>query len=109
MPLNDLEKFNNQNDTLKIRILNNKIHLKDKKYKLNRNIKHQKLCASIDKMRKISYASELAKGHDNVLHFHLFTPEELELPEDHFRRLVKKKLDIKIGLEDLDRKIGTRK
>lgn len=96
IPLDRLDDFNSNNDSLQIKILDNKVKLIDKRYKLNRKIKHQKICALPSTMRKISYACELTKEHPELRHFELYEREELSLPENEFKRLIKERLAEKI-------------
>lgn len=96
IPISDLAKYNEQNDTLTIVLLDNKIELIDKKYKLNRKVKHQKLCASVETMRKISYANSLAEKHEGIMHYQLYESKDLELTEEEFKNLVDIKLEEEI-------------
>ena len=95
IPISELNKFNNENDTLTIIILNNKIKLTDKRNKLDRKVKHQKLCASKETMRKISYAYSIVEKHEDedIMHFHLYEYGDLKLKEEEFKKLVDKNLE----------------
>lgn len=90
IPLSQLEKYGEENDTLTIIVNHGKVKLIDKRNNLNRNIKHQKCCASVDHMRKISYANAIAEKHENLRHFDLFKHEDLKLNEVEFKSLVDK-------------------
>ncbi|BDD08696.1 hypothetical protein FUAX_11280 [Fulvitalea axinellae] len=92
IPRNELGDFNSGNDTLSIILYGNKVKLFDKRYNLNRKVKHQKLCASLEAMRKISYAVSISDNHQNIRHFHLFVPDDLNLLEESFRKLVNENL-----------------
>ncbi len=92
IPINELDNYGEQNDTLTIIMLDNKIKLVDKRNKLDRKIKHQKLCASVVTMRKISYANSIAEKHEDMMHFHLYERDDLGLSEEEFKNLVDKNL-----------------
>lgn len=92
---NDLEAFNTNNDTLNLTITSNKVKLVDKKYRLKKKVKHQKLCASIPNMRKISYAVKITNDID-VRHFQLYEDNDLSLPEEEFKQLVDSNLILKL-------------
>lgn len=96
IPFNELEKYGEQNDTLTIIVLDNKVKLIDKRNKLDRKIKHQKLCASVENMRKISYANSIAEKHEDMRHFDLYEHDDLKLTEEEFKKLVDKNLDEEI-------------
>lgn len=96
IPINELDKFNNENDTLTIIVLDDKVKLIDKRNNLDRKIRHQRLCASVETMRKISYANKLAERHENMMHFHLYDRDDLKLTEEEFKKLVEKNLEEKI-------------
>ena len=96
IPISELDLYGEQNDTLTIIILDNKVKLIDKRNKLDRKIKHQKLCASVETMRKISYANSIAEKHEDMMHFHLYEREDLELTEKEFIKLVDKNLEEEI-------------
>ncbi len=95
IPLRDLEDFNSQNDSLRIRILDNHIHLVDKRYRLNKKVKHQRLAVSVDHMRKISLTYELTKQYEDI-HFELYEHEELDLPMKEFKTLMNARIKEKI-------------
>jgi hypothetical protein len=95
IPFSELQKYESQNDTLTIIVLNDKVKLIDKRYKLNRKVKHQKLCVSIDTMRKISYANSVADKHKSIRHFDLFEQDDLKLTEQEFKKVVDKNIEEK--------------
>jgi hypothetical protein len=97
IPLDSLDNFNSTNDSIKILISDKCIQLTDKKFKLNKPIKHVKLCASADIMRKISFADKLSSQHRPISHLELYKNEDLNLSEAEFRQIVLKNLDIKIN------------
>lgn len=86
--MSEIEKYGKQNDTMSIILKDNKIKLTDKRYKLKKTIKHQKLCESVENMRKISYAHLIASKYDEIKHFHLYELEDLDLSEEEFIRIV---------------------
>lgn len=92
VPINKLGSYNKQNDTLSIIVLENKVKLVDKRNKLNRKVKHQRLCASIENMRKISYANSIAEKYVDMAHFHLYKHDDLDLLEEEFKKLVDRNL-----------------
>jgi len=96
IPISELDKYGEKNDTLTIIILKNEVKLIDNKNKLDRKIKHQKLCASVETMRKISYANSIAEKHEDMMHFHLYEREDLDLSEEEFKNLVNNKLEEEI-------------
>lgn len=96
IPINELDNYGEQNDTLTIIMLDNKIKLVDKRNKLDRKIKHQKLCASVETMRKISYANSIAEKHEAMMHFHLYDHDDLKLTEEEFIKLINKNLEEEI-------------
>lgn len=93
IPIGDLAKYDEQNDTLTIIQLDNKIKLLDKRNKLDRKIKHQPLCTSVATMRKIAYANSIAEKHEDMMHFHLYEHEDLELNEEEFKTRVNKNVE----------------
>ena len=54
IPFSELAKFGEQNDTLTINVLDNKIELIDKRNKIVQIIRHKKICASVETMRLFS-------------------------------------------------------
>jgi len=96
IPSSELEKYGEHNDTLTIIVLDNKVKLIDKKNKLDRKIKHQRLCVSAETMRKISYANSIAEKHEEMMHFHLYKYDDLELTEEEFKKLVDKNVEEEI-------------
>ena len=97
IPLDSLNNFNATNDSIKILLSDKCIKLTDKKFKLNKSIKHVKLCVSADIMRKISFADKLSSQHDPIRHYELYETEDLNLSETEFRQIVLKNLDMKIN------------
>lgn len=93
--LDSLEKFNLSNDTIAITILKNKVHLTDKKFRINKNLKHRKLCTSIENMRKISYAYKVSSSFEIIRHYDLYKSEDLNLTEDEFKKKVIENLNDK--------------
>ena len=96
IPISEFDKYGEQNDTLTIIVLDNKVKLIDKRNKLDRKIRHQKLCASVATMRKISYANSIAEQHEDMMHFHLYEREDLDLSEEEFKNLVDHNLEEEI-------------
>ena len=96
IPINELDNYGENNDTLNIIMLDNKIKLVDKRNKLDRKIKHQRLCASVETMRKISYANSVAEKYEDMIHFHLYEHDDLKLTEEEFKKLVDKNLEEEI-------------
>lgn len=96
IPINELDNYGEKNDTLNIIMLDNKIKLVDKRNKLDRKIKHQRLCASVETMRKISYANSVAEKYEDMMHFHLYEHDDLKLTEEEFKKLVDKNLEEEI-------------
>lgn len=96
IPINELDSYDEKNDTLTILILHNKIKLVDKRNKINKKVKHQKLCASVDTMRKISYANSVAEKHEDMMHFHLYDHDDLKLKEDEFIKCINKNAEKEI-------------
>ncbi len=86
--LDNLERFNQSNDTISIKILDNKIHLIDKGFRINKKIRHKKLCASPENMRKISYAYKVSLDNEKVKHYDLYNWDDLKLSEEEFTKLV---------------------
>ncbi len=107
IPFSELEKYGKENDTLSIIVLDSKVKLIDKRNKLDQRIKHQKLCASVETMRKISYANSIAQKHDDMMHFHLYEYEDLELTEEEFKELVDKNLEEEIKKRHANRVDGS--
>lgn len=93
--LDSLERFNFSNDTITISILKNKVHLTDKKFRINKNVKHRKLCTSTVRMRKISYAYKVSSDFKNIRHYDLYKSEDLNLSEDEFKKKVIENLNNK--------------
>lgn len=93
IPLDNLEKYNLSNDSISIKFLDKKIHLTDKRYNLNRKIRHRTLCISPTNMRKISYAYKVSSGFENIRHYDLYKWDDLNLNEDDFKKKVIENLD----------------
>ena len=91
--LDSLDLFNERNDTIIIKILNNKIHLIDKSFRINKKIRHKKLCASPETMRKISYAYKVSEKYNRIRHYELYKREDFELSENEFKKRVDENLD----------------
>ena len=87
-PLNELPSIHQKYDSLSLTISADKVKVNDAKYKFKKRVRHQKLCASISTMRKVSFADSLAHGEEGMMHFHLYEDSVLKLPEDEFRRIV---------------------
>jgi hypothetical protein len=88
IPLDSLNEFNKQNDTIKIEIHNGEVKLVDKKYGLTRKVKHKNLCAPASTMRNISFAYKLSSQEKNMRHFELYEREDLKLDEETFKKKV---------------------
>ena len=86
--LDSLDSFNKNNDTIRIEIHGNKLRLVDKKFHINKNIKHKKLCTSPENMRKISFAYKISSEFENIRHYELYTDNDLDLPEEEFKEKV---------------------
>lgn len=93
IPLNEIEKFNANNDNINITVNKNSIRLIDKKYKLNKKIKTRKLCSSLENMRKISYAVKIAT-ENKIGHLSLYNYEDLKLSESDFYKKIDSNLII---------------
>jgi len=87
IPINEIQKQNNIN----FEIVKNGIYLKDEKYHINKKIKTKNLCTSLEKMRKISYAYEIAQKN-KLKHFELYDTEDLKLSEEEFYNKVNENL-----------------
>ncbi|MBA7572258.1 hypothetical protein ES708_14034 [subsurface metagenome] len=92
--LDTLERFNLSNDSISIIILDNKILLTDKRFHINKKIKHKNLCTSPENMRKISYAYKVSSDYENIRHYELYKSEDLNLSEDEFKKKVIENLNI---------------
>ena len=93
IPISELDNYGMKNDTLRILMLDNKIKLVDKRNKLDRKINHQMACASIETMRKISYANSVAEKHEGMKHFQLYGHDDLKLTEEDFINLIDKNVE----------------
>lgn len=87
IPIDSLESFNQNNDSISIEISNNKVRLTDKMYNLDCRVRHRTLCNSTENMRKISYAVDLALQHSIGPHG-LYSYEDLKLEEIEFKQKV---------------------
>ena len=83
-----LELFNQSNDTISFNLLDNTIHLIDKRFGINKKIRHKKLCTSPENMRKISYAYKVSSKNGKVSHYDLYNWEDLKLSEEEFIKIV---------------------
>ena len=92
--LDSLETFNQNNDTIEIKLLVNEIQLKDKKFNISKKVKNTKLCSSPERMRKISFAYKLAEAN-KLGPLSLYTVEDLSLTELEFEKKVTNNLKIK--------------
>lgn len=92
IPLEHLNEFNQNNDSINIELHNGSVKLIDKKYGLSRKIRHKNLCASASTMRKISFAYKLSSEQKNFRHFDLYDSEDLNLDEAEFKKMVIEKL-----------------
>jgi len=86
----------NKSDSIFIKIADNKIHLTDKRYRINKNIRHKKLCYSLENMRKISFAYKVSTEHKNIRPKELYLNDDLNLSEEQFKNKVAENLKIKI-------------
>ena len=92
--IDSLATFNQSNDTIEIKLLGNKIQLKDKKFNISEKVKNTKLCTSPEKMRKISFAYKLASSNE-LGPQSLYSLEDLKLTELEFEKKVKNNLKLK--------------
>jgi hypothetical protein len=83
-----LKHYSESNDTLQIIIADNYVKITDKRYKINKKVKHKRLCNKPDIMRKISFAHSQARKHKGIGHYELYTNADLKLNEADFKRLV---------------------
>jgi hypothetical protein len=90
--LDSLNMFNQSNDSISIKILDNKIQLKDKRYRINKKVKHKNLCASPEKMRKISFAYRISTINGLGPHT-LYSWDDLNMTELEFEKQVMINLD----------------
>ena len=88
IPLDSLNKFNTSNDSIAINIQGKKLKLTDKKFNINKKIRHRKLCISPENMRKISYAYKVSSQYKDIMHYDLYDWEDLKLTEEEFRNKV---------------------
>ncbi len=94
IPLDSLSNFDVHNDSLQITIKSNKVRVKDKTLRINRRIKHRKVCTNAAVMRNISYAVKIAQPHENIHHLRLFESADLNMSYDEFKAHVDQKLEI---------------
>lgn len=85
IPLDSLDLYNKSNDTLNFNVDHDKIYLIDKRFNIEKNIKHQKLCSSVDNMRKISFAYKVSRRYEDLHHYDLYKTEDLILDENGFK------------------------
>ena len=93
VPINEIEKYTLSKDSIQFVIKKESIYLIDKKYGIKKRIKNKKLCISTEKMRKISYAHKIAI-ENGLMHYNLYTDEDLQLNEDDFCKKVNSNLEI---------------
>jgi hypothetical protein len=86
--VDSLDLFNQSNDTISFNLLDNKIHLIDKRFGINKKIRHKKLCASPENMRKISYAYKVSSTNGKITNYELYDWEDLKLSEEEFVKIV---------------------
>lgn len=87
IPTSEVENWN-QNDSLNITLhKSGNFKLRDKRYKLNRKIKHGTICTSTENMRKISFAYRISKMN-GLGHLELYEHTDLKLTEEEFQELV---------------------
>jgi len=91
--LDNLERFNQSNDIISIKILGDKIHLIDKGFKINKKIRHKNLCASPENMRKISYAYKVSSSNGKISHYDLYEWDDLKLSEEEFIKIVNENMN----------------
>lgn len=88
IPIEQLNEFGVKNDTLEILVLKNRVHIRDKRFHLNKNIKQGGICASAGYMRKVSFAGRISEKH-GLGPRALFNHDDLEkLTEDEFKAKV---------------------
>lgn len=90
LPVNQLDSIQHYADSLTITIDDDKVMIVDEKYNFKKRIRHQRLCASVSTMRKVSFADSLAQNRNDLRHFLLYEHSDLDLSEDEFRQLVLK-------------------
>lgn len=88
-----LELFNQSNDTISFNLLDNKIHLIDKRFGINKKIRHKKLCTSLENMRNISYAYKVSSKNGEISPYELYDWEDLKLSEEEFVKIVNDNMD----------------
>jgi len=89
IPINEIST----NDSIIFKINEKSIHLIDEKYGINKQIKQTKRYFSATKMRKISYAHKVA-SENGLMHYNLYTHEDLMLGEDEFYKKINSNLEI---------------
>lgn len=87
IPLSDIHK----QDSITFKMTKKGIQLTDKKFGITKKVKRKNLCDSLEDMRKISYAYEIAQDN-NLMHYELFKSADLQLSEAAFRAKVKENL-----------------
>ena len=92
--LDSLDLFNQTNDSISIKIRDDKIQLKDKRYGINKKIRHKNLCTSPENMRKISFAYILS-SKNGLGPQALYSWDDLKLTELEFEKQVIINLDNK--------------
>ena len=76
------------NDSIRItQLKSGNYKLVDSRYNIHRTIKHRKICATQETMRKISFAYEVSQAN-NLGHYALFERTDLQLSEPDFQALV---------------------
>ena len=88
IPINNIDK----NDSLVFKINEKSIHLIDKKYNIDKQLKISKRVVSAERMRKISYAQKIAEKI-GLTHFNLYEWEDLKLNEEEFYKKVDANLE----------------
>jgi len=87
IPLSDIHK----KDSITFKMTKKGIHLTDKKFGITKTVRRKNLCDSLENMRKISYAYEIAQDN-NLRHYELFKSADLQLSEAAFRAKVNENL-----------------
>lgn len=87
-----LDLLNKSSDSLTIKILGDKVQVRDKRYGINKKFRNKNLCASPETMRKISFAYKLSSKNGLDSHA-LYTEDDLKLNEIEFGKKVIANLD----------------
>jgi hypothetical protein len=82
IPINNI----NKNDSLVFKINEKSIHLIDKRYNIDKQLKIPKRAVSAERMRKISYAQKIAEKN-GLIHFDLYEREDLRLNETSMTKI----------------------